>query len=149
MWKSGESMRKRLFGRGSRLPFSAIRRFVGVDGSLEKARERICSLTAIISLAPVPLSAESPAAILSLSWTSACTSCRTSCQATHQHLVARWLSQPRPPPALLDDFTFLALLAPNAVWKSKDRLPLGNASLTESLSASDPRPPLTLFEFAI
>lgn len=65
----------------------------------------------------------------------------------HQHLVARRFSQP--PPPLLDDITFLALLAPNAVWKSKGRLPFGNASLTESLSASDPRPPLTLFELAI
>ncbi|KAL7397372.1 hypothetical protein ABVT39_020829, partial [Epinephelus coioides] len=81
-------------------------------------------------------------------WTSACTSCRTSCQAAHQHLVARRFSQPLPP-LLLDDITFLALLAPNAVWKSKGQLPFGNASLTESLSASDPRPPLTLFELAI
>lgn len=93
-----------------------------------------------------PLSAESPATILSPSWTSDCTSCRTSCQvqAAHQHLVALRFSQPLL--LLLDDITFLALLAG---WKSKGRLPFGNASLTESLSASDPWPPLTLFELAI
>lgn len=37
----------------------------------------------------------------------------------------------------------------SAVWKWRAGLPLGDASLAESLSASDPRPPLTLFELAI
>lgn len=127
---------------------SEILEFDRSSASAQKRPERESAPSNNPQFGSCPFSAESPATILSPSWTSACTSCCTSCQAAYQHLVARWFSQP-PPPLLLDDITFLALLTPNAVWKSKGWLPFGNASLTESLSASDPRPPLTLFELAI
>lgn len=144
-------MGKRLFQRGSHLPFSDSQIFRDDRSatSAQKSPRKTALTVTALSLAQFGscrLSAESPAAILSLSWTFTCTSCCTSCQAAHQHLVAKRFSQPPPP---LDDITFLALLTPNGVWKSKGRLPFGNASLTESLSASDPRPPLTLFELAI
>ncbi|CAK6964499.1 hypothetical protein FQN60_012728 [Scomber scombrus] len=149
-------MRKRLFSEGRSSSLFSASEIFGVDrssefaqkGSRERERERVLPVAAPLSLAPVLSLLSHLPPFCPLAGPLLALPAALPVRRAHQHLVARWFPQ-LPPPPLLDDITFLALLAPNGVWKSKGRLPFGNASLTESLSASDPRPPLTLFELAI
>lgn len=77
--KSGWSMRKRLFSEGESCSLFSDSEIFCVDRRSAAAQIDLTALS--------PLPAESPAAILSHSWTSVCTPCCTSCQ---RQLPSTW-----------------------------------------------------------